>query len=160
AASSARSGSGWTTGRSCAGSGAGADRPRSRVNQQGVRVGVEGDRAVGHHHGRMRVPAVLAPLGRVAGGAVAGDRVVADRAAADIEVAVVAFAELAVPAVVDELHGDLVVGVRIEVPGERDILPLPIGVDGLHALRSADLLAVDEDLELRVARIVVAGDVQ
>ena len=107
----------------------------------------------------MRVQAVIAVRGCVAGRIGPCDYLSTYGDAADVQIAVVAFAAAPIPGIIDEAHLDTVGSIGIEIPGDGDVLPLRVGVHRRHALRSTDLAAIHKHLELRVAGIVIARHV-
>ena len=56
-----------------------------------------------------------------------------------------------IPRIINELHLDLMRDGRIEIPGDLNVLPLPLRMMGGDVVGAADLLTIDQHLYLRVA---------
>src|SRR6185437_2359825 len=129
------------------GTGAAAGRRWRRISRH-----VEGERAVDVHHRLIAVDAVYrAIVRRVARSLRAGQGRTVQRDRADIDIDVMPVGRRgAVPIVVEQLHLHLMRHRRIEIAGDLDGLRLALRVmrgDGVG--RVADLLAIDEHLDLR-----------
>ena len=143
-----------------------AERPGLRNRGWGRRAaagrpgrGVKCDGPISSHDRGMRVQAVISVRGGIAGRIGSRDHLRTHRDAADVQIAVMPLTASPVPGIVDEPHFDMVRGRGIEISGNRNILPLAVGVHSRDALRSSHLAAIHKHLKLRIADVMVAGHV-